>query len=649
MQLTPNDRLSLGSPRLSARLPKIAVFLVIAVAIAYYGLTAFYTDISFDGAIFLQPVVALERYGVLTHTYNIESPADFRLPLNNLGQGMLSQSILNWPFIHFFGINHFTLQASNLIFLLVTGLLICALIVRLTGSWWLSLVALILFYTLPWMKALGLQGHGEVPAAAYLLLCALVLISALSSGRHYFWLGFVLFLAFHTKYYLIVVYPILLAILFYIALRQKTVRFRQIGIFSLAFWTPFLSLPLIFLMLYGRSELQKELVRSWGLVSSTQWGEGPGAGWSWDLFYQAIQALSGQFGGWLFVYVPLFIAYAFALIVILRPDFDGGRNDESRSGHNRLAIVRQAMPRLDPSKAGIVFLFAISFFFIVYWFHFSTSAIWFRRLFPFMVLNIPLLLTAGYDLRGWTQSPGLRRVIEGVGIAAVALFGFGHLRQTAQDLALPMQKDQYLVERIEASEEVKRLPPGAKIFAIGWWQAPKISLFAGRSFLNLTTKGQEYEEGYLVLDREELGIDPDGVERVMSGYHTELVWQNKSNKIYRWKKLTVDLAQAVSPSPIELWRIGPDYAYTDGTRFYPQPGDTLAMWAQTRFATQSCVLLWDNVQLNSGVAKNGELITAIVPRTLFQQPGIYSISVYDRQTRQRSGILKMRIEWAPGR
>jgi len=643
-----SDRLLGRGGRLSARLPQVAVFAAIAFATTYYGLIAFYTDVSFDGAIFLQPVVALERYGTLTHTYNVESAEQFRLPLNNLGQGMLSQFILNWPFIHFFGINHFTLQTSNLIFLLVAGLLICILIVRVTESWLLSVVGVVLFYSLPEMKALGLQGHGEVPAAAYLLLVALVLISALSSGRHYFWLGLVLFLACDTKYYLILVYPILLAILVYLMWRQKTVRSRQIGIFSLAFWLPLLSLPLAFLFLYGPRAFKKELTEFWALITSTQWGGSPGAARSWDLFYEAIRVLNAEYGGWLFIYVPLLVAYTFALILLMRPE-PGLASNEVGASRSRLARLRQALPKLDATKAVIAFILTISVFFIVYWFHFSTWAIWYRRLFPFLVLNIPLLLTAGYELWRRTENRGLRLGILVTGIAAVGLSGVGHATQSAEDFDLPTQKDQYLVERIEASEEVRRLPREAKIFGIAWWQAPKISLFAGRLFLDLTTKGEEYDAGYLVLDREAMGIDPEGVKRVMSGFQTELVWQNNSNKIFKWKKLKVDLAHAISPSSIELWRIGPDYAYTDGTRFYAQPGDTFAMWAETRYAPQTCTLLWENVKLSSAVSKDGELMTAIVPRSLFQKPGVYAISVYDPQTRERSGVLKMRIEPASAR
>jgi len=202
---------------------KVLLVVVALGAFSYYVAVARTTDISFDGAIFLQPIVSLERWGSLTQTYNVKSPADFHIPLTNLGQGMLSQYIINWPVIHLFGINHFTLQFSNLVFLALTAFMICLLIVRMTGSWPLSLAGVILFFTTPEIKALGLEGHGEVAGAFYLLVCAFVLRKALLGSRRYFYLlGFAVFLAAHTKNYLVVVFPMLLMLLVYLWLRQRS-------------------------------------------------------------------------------------------------------------------------------------------------------------------------------------------------------------------------------------------------------------------------------------------------------------------------------------------------------------------------------------------------------------------------------------------
>ena len=622
---------------------KILLVVVTLGALSYYVAVAATTDISFDGAVFLQPIVSLERWGSLTHTYNTKSSADYHIPLTNLGQGMLSQYILDWPVIHAFGINHFTLQFSNLVFLVLTPVLICLLVVRMTGSLPLSLVGVILFFTTPEIKALGLQGHGEVAAAFYLLLCAFILRAALSgSVRCFYLLGFAVFLATHTKNYLVVGFPMLLVLLGYLWLRQKAVGWKDLFRFSVSFLVPVICLPLVLVLQAGWKVLFSELSMFRALISSTQWGGNPAVqSRSWSLFWEAIQVLGASYGGWLFFYLPLLVIWFLASLVVLQIRASDRPSAGERAGALRL---ERLLPRLDADQAVILFLFGLSIFYIGYWFHFSTWAIWYRRLFPFLVVNIPLLLVAAH--RAWAQNssrPFLRRLAAGCGVVAILLLGWSHVNSFVAAFDIPSRYDRHLVERIEAAEEIERLPRGARIFGIGWWQAPKLSLFSGRPFLDLQTTGREYQEGYLVLDREAMGIDPEGVQRVLSGLAAELVWENGSNKVYFWKR-GADASQAKSSHRIELWQIGPDKAMTDGKGFYAQPGNGFAMWARTRFATPSSVLMWGNRPLSSSVQPDGLLMTAIVPADFFKEPGGYPVWVYDKVTRARSGSIMMTIE-----
>jgi hypothetical protein len=626
----------------STRLWIAAAVIIILLFGSYYTLIARHTDISFDGAVFLQPIVSLERFGTLTHTYDKESPAEFRFPLTNLAQGMLSQFILNWPFIHFFGITHFHLQISNLIFLVSTGLMICLLILRLTQCWFLALIGLVLYFTIPQLEVYGLQGLGEVAGAFYLLLAAYLLYLALSESRYYYWLGFVAFLAFHTKNYLILTFPLLLAILAYLALRQRTVRGSDILRFSGAFSLPFLALPLYFLLKHGWDALIEEFHDFWILFASTQWGEQLGAARrGWHLFYEAISVLSQNHGGWIYAYVPLLLGYTFAVLLLLSRSGESQAGASNRTGRLKRWISR--LPVFDRRQVVILFLFGISFFYIAYWFHFSTWAIWYRRLFPFVVVNIPFLLIVSHELwRRNSNRPAWRRTALAGGLVIVALLGTAYTRNFPLVFHLPFEHDKLLTERQEATEVIRQLPPDQRIFGIGWWQAPKHALFSGKLFLDLRTKGQEYQEGYLILDHEAMGIDPDGVRRVMGMYNTSLVWENGTNKLYRWSRAIVTSGETCHS--LELWEIGPREAYTDGRRFYPQPGDTFAMWARTRNATPTTVLVWEDVVLASSSQADGEQVTAIVPRYLFAKPGRYSVSLYDLEAKRRSIALPIEIK-----
>ncbi len=627
----------------SARLVTLAVVLFVTLFCSYYFSVARKTDICFDGAVFLQPIVALERLGLLTHTYNTQSPAEFHLPLTNLGQGMLSQSILNWPFIHFFGISHLTLQAANLIFLLLGGVLMYVLVLQMTGNRLLPLAGILLFYTAPQMKGLGLQGLGEVPATFYLLLCALLLHVALSRGRYFWWLGLAVFLAFHTKNYLILFYPMVLALLVYLWLRQKTVRFADLLRFSAAFWAALLFLPLVFILRYGWESFLEEISHFWTLIASTQWGESLGAQQrDPELTKQAIRVLSSNYGGWYLLYIPIAIGHLVTVCALaVRPPNEPEARQQQADGKRRLLSW---LPLFDPTQAVLLFLLGISVFYVGYWFHFSTWAIWYRRVFPFLISQIPLWLIAFH--RVWELGkfrPAFRAVAAAGGAASLLLLGFAHGNYFVKVWDVPLPDELALQARIEATEVIRAMPADARLFGLGWWQAPKLSMFSGRTFLDLTTKGEEYSEGYLVLDRETMGIAADGVARRLSSMETKVVWENDSNKIIQWKRYRVDLSQVRQDPGLQLLRIGPDHSSTAGERFSQQPGGTFAMWAVTGGATTKTVVVWDGQLLHSSVNPDGTLMTAMVPRALFAKPDRYPIALYDPENQRRSNFSIMVI------
>jgi hypothetical protein len=632
--------------RYRTRIGVVASLAVVTFFCSYYALVARKTDISFDGAIFLQPVVALERFGTLTHTYRAESPADFRLPLTNLGQGLFSQAILNWPFIHFFGINHFTLQVANLIFLALTGTLVCVLIGRLTGNLLLAWIAGILFYTVPQIKYAGLGGLGEVPGTFYLLLCALLLHEALSDRRCYPWLGLAGFLAFHTKNYLILIYPALLLILAYLAIRQRAVRRRDIISFSIGFWVPFLILPAIFLGTYGWDSFLEEMRDFWFLFASTQWGTSLGeAERTSQLTIEAFRELSRNYGGWYLIYTPTLIIYILATLALILPGDPAASLSAPASEVCGPRRVGRAvwLPRLDATKAVVLLLLGLSVFYLAYWFHFSTWTLWYRRVLPFLILHIPLLMIVLQTFLRRPRQSLSRNAGLLAGIVALGFLGFAHLRYFALVFDLPTPDQVRLEDRIEATKVVNGLPADLQVFGIGWWQAPRVSLFSGRVFLDVTTQGVAYREGYLVLDPEAKVIDPEAVKAALSRWETSLIWKNQSYSLYRWNIRPVNLAGARQDGSLLLLEIGPKQASSDGSGFYPQPGNTVAMWARTEGATPATVLAWEDVALNSLLSRDGTVITATVPRFLFKTPGRYSISLFDPVSNQRSGPVAIDI------
>lgn len=605
------------------------LWLLVAVVFlftGYYAWNARYTDLSFDGAIFCQPIVALERWGVLANTWDVKGPSELHFPLTNLAQGMLSQYILNWPFIHFFGINHFTLQASNLIFLALTGLLTCGLVVGVARNWGLGLLSAALFFTLPRLKIVGLQGFGEVAAAFYLLLCAFLLYVALADRKYYPWLGFVLFLTVHTKNYLVLLFPMLLLLLGYLWLRQKAVRPRDIVLFSICFLLPMALLPLYVFLRYGGEAFSQEMETFRTLIVLSQYGGGGSASArGWKEIHEALRVMRDNYGAFFLAYLPIVLGYSVSVAAL---------------GHGNW---KRHLPSFDRAQTIILFLFGISLFYVAYWFHFSAWLIWFRRMVPFLVLHFPLFAIATVYLYERVSTARLRSLLLAAGSGLFLIQAASQFEAFLVDFSLPRRPDTALQERLEATRIVSELPPDAPVFAINWWQAPRISLFSGRIFRNLPRKASQLDsEGYVILDPEALVIGLKEVEYEVERFNHQLVWQNNSHRLYKISPFSYDLDSANPSSSLELWRIGPSEARTDGQGFYAI-GREWAMWARTRNANRSCVLVWDDTPLATTFEKP-EALTGKVPPELFSKPGRFPIYVYDPVTRTRSHPLFMVIK-----
>jgi hypothetical protein len=160
--------------------------------------------------------------------------------------------------------------------------------------------------------------------------------------------------------------------------------------------------------------------------------------------------------------VPLWLAAPFALAMVGRRWF--------ASGHARAII-------------GALALFAAIYF--LWWLGFTpTEKAWYRRIFNgVLVLEILLAMMLAAGARRW-RTVRLPPAAVAVAIAAIALqlplvwsaryalhaSDFASRRQLRSDLAL-----------------LAKLPDSARIFGAGWYSAPILALYSGRSFGNLTT------------------------------------------------------------------------------------------------------------------------------------------------------------------
>ena len=81
-----------------------------------------------------------------------------------------------------------------------------------------------------------------------------------------------------------------------------------------------------------------------------------------------------------------------------------------------------------------------------------------------------------------------------------------------------------------------------------------------------------------------------------------------------------------------------------GQDFNVQPSGISAIWVSCENATPSTVIMIKDVKLKSDVQKGGGLVTAGVPRNVYESPGEFSIYLLDEQTGKRSNESKFIVK-----
>ena len=76
-----------------------------------------------------------------------------------------------------------------------------------------------------------------------------------------------------------------------------------------------------------------------------------------------------------------------------------------------------------------------------------------------------------------------------------------------------------------------------------------------------------------------------------------------------------------------------------GQVFNKQPDGESAFWAATENVTPTTVMVLNGVQLESAPQQEGRAISALVPKKLYEQQGVYSLYLLDAKTGNKSNEL----------
>jgi hypothetical protein len=469
---------------------------------------------SFDGAMMLNLARHFEETGKYGYFYN----TFFAFPSQTDGLIVLLAAAL----FKIFGVKVWVAALPNVIFFLLLILTGWAILARVSG-WFAAGALIIMLAFVPGFLQFGFCGYGEVPVIALAILCILLATKSLASHsyRHAIFAGVSIGLALTIKVMaLFFIAPIVLIVLIYTAKRHLPVgititaaassllppaawevfRFSQLGISGYKNWWK-LQIQQIFIQSGASASLAKhsmhlvfDKARANLMIDAGFWGMP-------NLVFISCIGVTGT----------LYIIYRF------------GRKQEQHDIVSNYVIDTIA---------------AIALFIFVWWtFILDPAGAWERRALALNCCIMLLSIMLYFRYANITESivSRLGALLLSAVLIAMLLASSGKLYK---HLFLdPAIRSKETAEVIQSSQILQKLPLDSKIFGFGWWQAPQLALFSGRSIYNLNhwlprdlTNAVPF---YLVSDYYAQNLAAGEIASILKVSHDVPVFQSRGAKIWK--------------------------------------------------------------------------------------------------------------------
>ena len=483
---------------------------------------------SFDGAMMLNLARHFEETGKYGYFYN----TFFAFPSQTDGLIVLLAAAL----FKIFGVKVWVAALPNEIFFLLLIFAGWAILARVSG-WFAAGALVIMLVFVPGFLQFGFDGYGEIPVIALAVLCILLGMKSLASHsyKHTIFAGISLGLAFTIKVMaLFFIVPIVLVVLIYTIKRRLPVRITIAAAASAIF-------PPVAWEVFRLSQL--------GIFGYKNW---------WNLQIQQIVIQSGASASLAKHSAHSVFDKAHANL-ILDARFWGMPNLVfilCIAITGTLYIIYRFSPKQEPrdivSNYVIDTIAAIAFFIFVWWtFILDPAGAWERRALALncCVMLLSILLYFRYANNAESIFPRLGAVLLSAVLISMLL---ASSRKVYKHLILdsPVRSTE-TAEVIQASQILQKLPVGAKVFGFGWWQAPQLALFSGRSIYNLNHwLPQDLSDAvpfYLVSDFYAQNLATGEIASILKVLHAVPVYQSRSAKI--WK---ITAYEGIPKSGVEL-------------------------------------------------------------------------------------------------
>lgn len=418
------------------------------------------------------------------------------------------------------GIGVFTGQAVNLVYLVVFGAALYGVLRRLAGPA-AALAAVLAVFQVPGLPDFGMNGYGEIPALAYLMLGLPALAAALSSGSAAAALagGLAFGLSFLTKTVaLIWVGPA--ALLFLLLILDHPARLRLAGAFLAGMALPVLAWEGYRLAALGGPGLYFQWWYDQAREILSQSGVHKGAA-GFAKARAHLDALSRQTG----VPAPVLVLFWLAPLPVAAARL----RTELRAGNRASVLILGTL-------AGVALIYIVWWLFIT-----PTVMAWLRRILDGLILQqaVAVLATASLlggavrTARAGAWASGAVRLA----LAAIVALPAGWLAVRGEVVTRPWPGGGDGALDVELAAAMRALPAEARIFGHSWWQAPVLTLFSGRDIDDLEKWPPRRVDAlpgkYLVLDRYALALAPNVLPSVERDYALTLLHRSPAGALFR--------------------------------------------------------------------------------------------------------------------
>lgn len=482
----------------------LCMIFVAAVFVSYLFMELQYGLPSFDGAMNLQVPKAFLRTGKYKTTYHggilFDKKIQTRIPV------LLPICIL-WKI---FGIHYELAVLVNILYLLLLLYAVFYLCRELNIDKKAGRCLLMIILITPYMEEFAFGIYGEIPTLALMVMSILKLVESEKimddkiQIRKMIWSGFFYSAACLNKTVIFIALPSFLFIFAVKVIKDKSIRWKAIAVWFVAYVAPFLAEEGFHFIQMGKEAFLKgwksellDIVQQAGIAEKYD-----DTANIWNKLWKHAGIFCNDFS-----FKPGPVVFCLLLIFIF------------------LIWMYRFFYKKEHGYENVILLSMCSYF--GWWLLISTTAMAWPRRILIGVLLLEMIICEDINRLF------LKVHIEQIWNLLLAVFSLAFIVILSGKIGnVDKQSKEQVLNLAETIKEIHE-DTRASFYGFGWWQAPVLSFFSDVDFYDLYSTGELSENTYLVVDQYAVHLAGEEIENISNGYKLKLVEKEGDNSLYR--------------------------------------------------------------------------------------------------------------------